>query len=120
MRRMNYPLLVWGSLAIVASISGPGFAQTSLPNTADPAGPTADPAEQLEPTTPDSISQPVTEPLEVNQQQADQFFRPAPRPQIVERTTSSGSEDETLIEPPPGSQTPAEVTPGQRLNLQIR
>jgi hypothetical protein len=112
---MNYPNLFWGSLAIAVSIAVPSLAQISPPN--------ADPAAQLEEqttTAPDGRTETVTEPLEVDQQQTDQFFRPAPRPQIVERTTSSSSEREDLIEPPPGSQTPAEVTPGQRLNLQIR
>lgn len=120
MRRMNYlrlsSCLVSGSLVLVA-VSGSGLAQTSSPN-----APGLDPATELEqsPTAPENDSQTLTQPLEVNQQQADQFFSPAPRPQIVERATSSDSSDGNLIEPPPGSQTPAQVTPGQRLNLQIR
>lgn len=112
--RMNYLRLIGASLVLATAVSPVSLAQTS---------PSSDPAEQLEEqttTSPDGTSQTVAEPLEVDQQQADQFFQPAARPQIIERSSAPNSDREALIEPPPGSQTPAEVTPGQRLNLQIR
>jgi hypothetical protein len=61
----------------------------------------------------------LTSPLEVDQQQADEFFAP-PSPQPIQNQAAPAISSDDLIEPPPGTQTPAELTPGQQLTIPIR
>jgi hypothetical protein len=58
-------------------------------------------------------------PLKVDQQQADEFFAP-PSPQPIQNQAAPAVSSEERIGPPPGSQTPAELTPGQQLTIPIR
>lgn len=62
----------------------------------------------------------LSEPLEVGQQQRDQFFAPRTRPPVEDDRDINLSTPDPLIEPPPGTQTPDVVTPGGRLSVPIR
>ncbi len=76
-------------------------------------------------TSPDSSSPAPSsppnsvEPLQVTEQDREQFFTPAPRPRSVEALSGSTSQSDSLIQPPPGSQTPGQLTPARRLNFPI-
>jgi hypothetical protein len=101
-------LFAFGTLASFA-ISIPVQAQTeSAPSESTDISQSA---EQLPPD--------LTEPLEVGQPQADEFFA-APRRELpANNPTGSGAVQERLIQPPPGTQTPGQLTPEQRLNISI-
>lgn len=66
------------------------------------------------------LPQELSEPLEVNQQQADDFFTPPQNQQSVENQAIPGLSSDELIGPPPGSQTPAELTPNRQLGVEIQ
>jgi hypothetical protein len=59
------------------------------------------------------------EPLEVGQPQADEFFAPSQSPLPARTQTGTFASPERLIGPPPGTQTPGQLTPQRRLNLPI-
>lgn len=61
----------------------------------------------------------LSEPLEVDQQQVEEFFAPAQQ-QSVEAQAVPFASPENLIEPPPGTQTPGQLTPERRLSLPIQ
>lgn len=62
----------------------------------------------------------LAEPLEVGQQQANEFFAPSQRQLPVETRTGAVADSERLIEPPPGTQTPGQLTPERRLSVPIQ
>nr|RNJ68685.1 MAG: hypothetical protein EDM05_13470 [Leptolyngbya sp. IPPAS B-1204] len=113
-------LFILGLASIIGlSVAAPVQAQFDPTQTdAAPASPLAsDPAELdsgVETLPPD-----LTVPLEVDQQQADQFFAPQ-NSQIIQPQPAPGVLSDELIGPPPGSQTPAELTPNQQLTIPIR
>lgn len=115
---MNVLKLVTLGLLISFAVPVPTQAQTE--SSEQPVEPLTQ--ENFEPNQTEGVrlSGELSEPLEVNQQQADEFFTPPQRPQIIENQTLPASEDEELIGPPPGSQTPAEVTPTRQLSIPIQ
>ncbi|NJO77778.1 MAG: hypothetical protein HC827_04125 [Cyanobacteria bacterium RM1_2_2] len=72
-------------------------------------------SQTVEPLPPD-----LAEPLEVGQPEADEFFAPPRNPLPVETQPDSAVDPERLIEPPPGTQTPGQLTPENRLSIPIQ
>ena len=88
--------------------------------------PSTDPASQpsqssdLETPRADALQVDPTEPLQVTDQERDQFFTPVSKPEPIQAEPGTAQDSDSLIQPPPGSQTPGQLTPTQRLSFPIR
>lgn len=110
-----FKLIAFGSLMSFA-LSVPAQGQTSPAQPSDLNN--SEPAQTEAGTS--EVSSEFSEPLQVGQEQADQFFAPPQRQQVVESQTVPAFDSDDLINPPPGSQTSDEITPGQQLSIPIR
>ena len=95
----------------------PGWAQLE-PSTAPASQPSQ--SSDLEKPRADALQVDATEPLQVTDQQRDQFFTPVPKPDPIRAEPGTAQDSDSLIQPPPGSQTPGQLTPTQRLSFPIR
>jgi hypothetical protein len=119
-------LAAFGTLASLA-LSMPAQAQMNAPQ---PNQPQPNQPQSNQQDTPESaqigmggqeqLPPELSQPLEVGQQQANEFFTPPPRQQPVENQFPLFVDSDTLIGPPPGSQTPAELNPTQELTVPIQ
>lgn len=115
---MNYFRLMAGAASMMTLIAMPAWAQAELspqPNSDSELNPAAE-----VPPRADLLQVDPAEPLQVTDQERDQFFTPAPAPRPIEAEAGVLPNMDRLIQPPPGSQTPAQLTPGQRLSIPIR
>lgn len=109
---MNHlKLLAFGMLAGFA-VSLPAQAQTEPFTQSEEPTDISRSAEQLPPD--------LAVPLEVGQQQADEFFAPSQSELPPNNPTGTVAVQERLIQPPPGTQTPGQLTPEQRLSIPIQ
>lgn len=116
------------TLGIAIVLSTPAQAQMtgqtrSVPAQSSPAQSSEDSSGQNLGELPQAetrVTPELTQPLEVNQQQSNEFFTPTQRPQTVERQAGTTIDSENLIGPPPGSQTSEQVTPSRELTIPIR
>jgi hypothetical protein len=102
------------ALALLASfmVSEPVWAQVESPQPSEDLGLVQSQADELQINP--------AEPLQVTEQERDQFFTPAPAPRPIRAESGSSPQADRLIQPPPGSQTPGQMTPGQRLSIPLR
>jgi hypothetical protein len=110
-------LLALGTLAFFA-VATPAQAQTEVAPQSEESS--LDPAQTDVSQTVEQLPPDLAEPLEVGQPEANEFFAPSPRQLPVETQTGSTVGSERLIEPPPGTQTPGQLTPERRLSIPIQ
>jgi hypothetical protein len=121
---MNMNPIKWMAWVLLAgcALAKPAWSQseTSPQFNPDSANPTSSElsqpqADELEVDS----AEPLQAPLQVTEQDRDRFFTPAPRPQTIESAPSGAESSDSLIQPPPGSQTPGQLTPARRLSFPI-
>jgi len=95
----------------------PSWAQLE-PSTAPASQPSQN--SDLEKPRADALQVDSTAPLQVTDQERNQFFTPVPKPDPIRAQSGTAPDSDSLIQPPPGSQTPGQLTPTQRLSFPIR
>jgi hypothetical protein len=112
------------TIGLSIGLSVPGLAQTESASDPNPSNPSeqnlSDPnsSELTQPETTLPIT--LSDPLEVGIDQLDEVFRLPQTQQTVETQTRTSISEPDLVGPPPGSQTPNQMTPERQLSLPIR
>lgn len=109
---MNQLKLIALTALLTGWVAAPTWAQTEPSPQFDQTPELSDP--QAEQPQTGSI-----EPLQVTEQDRDQFFKPAPTPRLIQTETGGAPNSDRLIQPPPGSQTPGQMAPQRRLSLPL-